>query len=83
MPSVEVMLWCALVLCVSYRRVTTQPTTDECSSDDVNNRQFVLMEQMISMLQAINERQISLMEQIHCTLLSNNVQEQQAGNVGY
>ena len=82
MTSVEVMLWYALVLCVSYRRLTAQPTTDQCSSDDTN-RQFARIEQMISMLQATNDRQIALMEQIHCTLLPINTQVQQPGNVGY
>ena len=51
------MLWCALVLFVSYRRVTAQPTTDQCSSDGDDNR-------LISTIQTIGERQISLMEQM-------------------
>jgi len=71
MTSVAVMLWCALVLCVSYTRLTAQPITDQCSSDDNDDtdRQLQRMEQMMSALHVISERQQSLMEQMYCLML--------------
>ncbi|KAI0238802.1 hypothetical protein LSAT2_010448 [Lamellibrachia satsuma] len=72
MTTRQHIMWTTLVLCVLYRRLTAQPTMDQCSTDDDNSRQLLRMEQMMSMLQSIGERQVSLLEQMHCTLLSTN-----------
>ena len=85
MTTHERIMWANLVLCVLYGHLTAQSTTDQCSTDDDNSRQLLLVEQMMSMLQSIGERQVSLLEQMHCTLLSTNrhVKESQVGNVGF
>jgi len=74
--TVERVLWYALVMCVTYRRLTAQPTVDTCSTDDDNNHQVQRMERMMSTIQTISERQMSLMEQMVSKQQALNQQEQ-------
>ena len=65
--SSPVFLVC-FTLCVWLSSLTAQSTADQCQSDDA--RQVVLMEQMNSMMQSMNDRLMALMEQMHSTLRS-------------
>ena len=41
--------------------LAAQSTTDQCQHDESNARQVVLMEQMNSMMQSMNDRQMALL----------------------
>lgn len=56
----------SLALCVWLSPLTAQPTTEQCSED--NDRQVVLMEQIILIMESTNDRQMALMEQMHSNL---------------
>ena len=52
--------WFCLLLCLSMRGVTAQPTTDWCSRDDDCNRQMAIMEQTLTILQSVDRRLLSV-----------------------
>ncbi|KAI0240299.1 Lithostathine-1 [Lamellibrachia satsuma] len=65
--STRVICFC-LALCVWLSPLTAQPTTEQCSED--SDRQVVLMEQIILIMESTNDRQMALMEQMHSILTS-------------
>ena len=65
--STHVFLIC-LILSVCLNPLAAQTTTGQ--SDKGNALQVVLVEQMISLMESMNDRQMALMEQIHSTLRS-------------
>ena len=75
-PSSAVFLVC-LTLCVWLSSLNAQSTTDQCQIDQGNARQVVLMEQMISMMQSMNNRQMALME--HLRSIDRRMEESNEG----
>ena len=67
--STHVFFVC-VILNVCLSRLIAQSATDQHQSDEGIGRQVVLMEQMISMMESINDRQMELVKQIHSTLSS-------------
>ena len=77
--STHVICVC-LALCVWLSPLTAQSTTDQCSED--SDRQVVLMEQIILMMESTNDRQMALMEQMHSILTSVDRRMEEIKHVG-
>ncbi|KAI0219730.1 hypothetical protein LSAT2_028746, partial [Lamellibrachia satsuma] len=77
--STPVFLIC-LILSVCLNPLAAQTTTGQ--SDKGNALQVVLVEQMISLMETMNDHQMALMEQIHSTSRSVDRQMEESKYVG-